>query len=82
MEAWIETVSEEDAEGRLKAHYDAAVERAGKVFNIVKIMSLRPLQMRDSMMFYGNLMKGDSGLSRAEREMVAVVTSQVNECFY
>ncbi len=82
MEAWIETISEEDAQGRLKAHYDAAIERAGRVFNIVKVMSLRPLQLRDSMMFYGNIMKGASGLSRTEREMVAVVTSQVNECFY
>ena len=82
MEAWIETVSEDEATGRLKAHYDAAIGRAGRVFNIVKIMSLRPMQMRDSMMFYGTLMKSESGLSAAEREMVAVVTSQVNECLY
>lgn len=82
MEAWIETVANEEAEGRLKAHYDAAIQRAGRVFNIVRIMSLRPMQLRDSMMFYGSVMKGESGLSRAEREMVAVVVSHANECFY
>lgn len=82
MKPWIKTVSDESAEGLLKSLFDAAIARAGKVFNIVRIMSLRPAQARDSMAFYRTLMFGESGLSRAEREFIAVVVSQTNECFY
>jgi uncharacterized peroxidase-related enzyme len=79
---WIEVVSEAAADGVVKKHYDAAVERAGKVFNIVKIMSPRPQQLEDSMAFYRTLMFAPSPLSRAEREMLAVVVSHANRCHY
>ena len=82
MKSWIKTISEAEATGRIKAHYDAAIERAGKVFNIVKIMSLRPRHITASMGFYETLMHGESALSRREREMVAVVVSKANDCFY
>jgi alkylhydroperoxidase family enzyme len=38
--------------------------------------------MRTSMSFYIALMYGDSPLTRTQREMLAVVTSQVNHCRY
>jgi alkylhydroperoxidase family enzyme len=38
--------------------------------------------MRDSMRLYGSIMFGPSPLSRAQREMIAVVTSTVNDCHY
>ena len=82
MKPWIEVVDEDQARGPIKAHYDAARKRAGKVFNILKIMSLRPRQITYSMGFYETVMFGDSGLSRAERELVAVVVSRANDCFY
>ena len=44
--AWIKTISEEEATGSVKQQYDAAVKRAGRVFNIVKISSLKPEIMR------------------------------------
>lgn len=79
---WIETVDVSDAGGLLKKHYDAAIARAGKVFNIVRIMSLRPGQLNDSMAMYRRVMFGESGLTRAEREMIATVVSRANDCFY
>jgi alkylhydroperoxidase family enzyme len=45
-------------------------------------MSPNGAVMRDSMRFYGSLMFGESPLSRSQREMIAVVTSQANECVY
>ncbi|RMF68678.1 MAG: peroxidase [Calditrichaeota bacterium] len=80
--AWIETISEADAKGSLKQQYDAAVRRAGRVFNIVKINSLKPEVMRPFMQVYLQLMHGPSGLSRAQREMIAVVVSRLNQCHY
>ena len=62
--------------------YDAALARAGKVFNIVKAMSLRPAVLRESMRLYREIMFGSSGLTRQERELLAVVVSRENDCHY
>lgn len=80
--AWIKTIPEEEAEGNLKRQYEAAIKRAGRVYNIVKINSLKPDLMRTFMQIYLQLMFGPSGLSRAQREMIAVVVSKVNQCHY
>ena len=72
----------DEASGTLKEEYDAAVGRAGKVFNIVKAMSLRPDVLRRSMELYKGIMFGPSGLSRQERELLATVVSRENDCHY
>jgi len=79
---WIKVIEPEDAAGELKQEYDAAAERAGKVFNILKVQSLNPGALRASMQMYRATMFGPSGLSRAEREMLATVVSWANHCFY
>ena len=80
--AYLRLVDEDEASGLLKEEYDAAVARAGKVFNIVKAMSLRPGVLRRSMQLYREVMFGRSGLSRIERELLAVVVSRANDCHY
>jgi alkylhydroperoxidase family enzyme len=72
----------DDATGPLKAEYDAAIGRAGKVFNIVKAMSLRPDVLHSSIELYKGVMLGPSTLSRQERELLATVVSRENECHY
>jgi len=79
---YIELVEETDAAGPLREEYDAAIERAGKVFNILKAMSLRPGVLRASMELYKEIMFGESGLSRRERELLATVTSAAQSCHY
>jgi uncharacterized peroxidase-related enzyme len=79
---WIKIIEPKDADGDLKQEYDAAVQRAGKVFNILKVQSLNPAVLRASMQMYLATMFGPSGLSRAEREMLATVVSWANHCFY
>ena len=78
----IRLIDPEDAEGMLAEEYEAAVERAGKVYNIVRSMSLRPETLRASMELYKAIMHGPSGLTRQERELLATVTSATNECHY
>ena len=80
--AYLRLVNEDEATGLLKQEYDAAVARAGKVFNIVKSMSLGPGVLRRSMQLYREVMFGRSGLSRIERELLAVVVSRANDCHY
>ena len=80
--AHLDLIDPEDASGMLAEEYDAAVARAGKVFNIVKTMSLRPSVLRASMRMYRVLMFGPSQLTRQERELLATVVSATNECYY
>mgnify|MGYP001051671586 CR=1 FL=1 len=78
----IKTFTINEATGFLKKEYDKAMKRAGRIWNIVSIMSQNPRAMKASMDFYGTLMFGESPLSRSQREMLAVVTSAANHCTY
>ncbi len=78
----VRLIDVDEATGALQQEYDAAVGRAGKVFNIVKAMSLRPGVLQRSIELYKGIMFGPSGLSRQERELLAVVVSRQNDCHY
>ena len=81
--AWIRTVSPQDASGLLRRLYEAGLTRAGKVYNILRIQSLRPKVLKSSTQLYLEVMHSkESKLSRAQREMIATVVSKANECFY
>ena len=78
----IRLTEPDEATGLLASEYEAAIGRAGKIFNIVKAMSLRPEVLHASMEMYKAIMFGPSSLSRAERELLATVTSSANDCHY
>lgn len=78
----IRTVSPEDAIGPLKREYDAAIERAGRVFNILSLQSLNPPVLSAGLRLYRALMLGPGPLDRPTREMLATVTSRELGCFY
>jgi alkylhydroperoxidase family enzyme len=80
--AHIRTVPPGEADGPLGRIYDEAVARAGKVYQILRVMSPNPAVLRASMGLYVAAMHGPSGLSRARREMLAVVVSRTNGCRY
>ncbi|MBI5667085.1 MAG: carboxymuconolactone decarboxylase family protein [Chloroflexi bacterium] len=79
---YIRQVSDDEAEGAVKRELDRAYRRAGRVWNIVRIMTPNAEVMRTSISFYSALMHGESPLSRAQREMLAVVVSHANDCHY
>ena len=79
---WIKVFTLEEATGFLKEQYDAAIQRAGRIWNIVSIMGQNPEAMKASMDMYGTLMHGPSPLSRGQREMLATVVSAHNHCLY
>ena len=81
--AWIRTVPPGEAIGLLKRLYDEALARAGKVFNVLRIQSLRPEVLRAGVALYQEIMLSPrSPLSRAQREMIAVAVSRANGCHY
>lgn len=52
------------------------------VDNILRIHSHSPPSLKGHLGLYKSLMFGKSELSRAQREMIAVVVSTINECHY
>lgn len=79
---WIKQIPVQEATGLLKREFDAALERAGRVWHIVHIMSLNPRAMAASMRLYSAILMGPSPLSRAQRELLATVVSAELDCFY
>jgi uncharacterized peroxidase-related enzyme len=80
--SWIEEVEVSEAEGKLAETYATLIKQRGKVANILKVHSLNPEAMGDHLDLYMTIMFGKSGLSRAEREAIAVVVSASNDCEY
>jgi alkylhydroperoxidase family enzyme len=80
--AWIETIEPQDAEGPLRAEYDEAIRRSGRVHNVIGLSSLNPPVLSAWIALYKTLMFGPSPLSRAEREMIATVVSVETNCHY
>ena len=66
----------------LQAIWRKCVEKLGFVPNVYSTYSKRPQRLRNFMAMYNEIMFSESGLSKLEREMVAVVVSSANRCFY
>ncbi len=83
QDAWIDIVPDEQVDGLLADLYAKNRDRkSGKVDNILRVHSLNPQSLADHVQLYRNTMHATSGLSHAEREMMAVVVSSINECHY
>jgi alkylhydroperoxidase family enzyme len=80
--AWIRETRPEDAEGELRALYDRVAEPDGSVDHILRIHGIHPRSLRSHFDLYVTAMRGRSPLSRARREMIAVVVSSLNGCEY
>lgn len=75
-------MSVDEADGQLRREYDAAHRRTGRVFEILRAMSLAPDVLSSSIRFYQRVMHREEGLSRRRRELLAVVVSAANDCHY
>ncbi len=65
-----------------KAYFDKCVEKLGMVPNVLLAYAFDEKKLRAFSDMYNDLMLGDSGLSKLEREMIAVAVSSVNKCYY
>lgn len=78
----IRIIQPKEATGRLKEIYEDLEKSRGQVAEVHKIQSLRPESILKHMDIYMEIMFSRSELSRAQREMMAVVVSMVNNCSY
>ena len=66
----------------LQKYFRKCQEKLGMVPYVLQGYTARPNKLRNFMSFYNELMLADSGLSKLEREMIAVVVSAHNRCYY
>ena len=65
-----------------RRYFDLCVEKLGFVPNVLRAYSFDKAKLDAFTALYNDLMLGPSGLSKLEREMVAVAVSARNRCFY
>lgn len=67
---------------RLEAYFDKCNEKLGYVPNVLRAYAFHPTKLAAFIDMVDDLMLGDSGLDKTEREMIAVAVSAVNHCHY
>lgn len=63
-------------------YFDICTEKLGMIPNVLKANAFDVDKLNAFTGIYNDLMLADSGLSKLEREMIAVVVSSINRCFY
>src|SRR5690606_6197520 len=72
----------EELDPATQKYFALCDEKLGMVPNVLASYSFDAAKLRAFTDMYGDLMLGDSGLTKLEREMIAVVVSSVNHCYY
>jgi alkylhydroperoxidase family enzyme len=81
--AWIDTIREDAWDGELAALYGSVADRnSGRVDNILQIHSLDPSAMAGHQTVYESAMASTKALRKVERELIALVVSDINGCHY
>lgn len=79
---WLRVPSDEELPPAIHELWQPSLEKLGFVPNVLRLYALRPSHLLAWNAWYEEAMKGESGLSKAEREMIAVVVSVANDCAY
>lgn len=66
----------------MQAYFRKCEEKLGYVPNVLQAYAFDDAKLKAFSTFYNDLMLAPSGLSKLEREMIAVVVSSINRCFY
>lgn len=80
--SFIRQIEPEEASGELLAAYNQLQRRRGKIANVLKVHSLRPSALKAHLALYMDLMFAPGGLTRRQRELIAVTVSRENGCDY
>ncbi|HRK17848.1 MAG TPA: peroxidase-related enzyme [Hyphomicrobiaceae bacterium] len=66
----------------LKAYFDKCQDKLGFVPNVLRAYAFDNVKLKAFIDMVDDLMLADSGISKLEREMIAVVVSSINHCHY
>ena len=73
---------DDDLPEGLQKYFSVCRDKLGLLPNVLAAYSHDPQQLEAFAGFYNTLMLAESGISKLERELIAVVVSSQNECFY
>ena len=79
---WLRVPEAEELPPEVLELWRPSLEKLGFVPNVLRLFALRPGHLLTWNAHYEEAMKGESGLTKAEREMIAVVVSVTNGCPY
>ena len=71
-----------DGEDQVKNYLEIVQQKLGFIPNVLAAFAKFPKQFEGFTKLYNALMLGESGLTKLEREMIAVMVSSENHCFY
>jgi alkylhydroperoxidase family enzyme len=81
--SWIETIAPDAAGDELATLYAKMVDPdTGELDNVLRVHSLHPAGLAAHWELYRAVMRPSRTLRKAEREMIALVVSRINECHY
>ena len=72
----------EELPDNFQKYFNVCDEKLGMVPNVLKAYSHRPDQLDVFSRIYNELMFGESGVTKLEKEMIAVAVSSSNRCYY
>lgn len=78
----LDVTDRKNLDERRQKYLEILEEKLGFVPNVIRAYSFDNEKLKNFADFYNNLMLGESGLSKLEREMIAVVVSSTNRCYY
>ena len=78
----LEYNGEKDGEDQVENYLNIVNEKVGFIPNVLAAFAKFPKQFEGFTKLYNSLMLGESGLTKLEREMIAVTVSSENHCFY
>ena len=79
---WLRVPAARSVPAEVRELWGKPLEKLGFVPNVLRVFALRPRHLLLWWAHYDELMRGDSGLTKAQREMIAVVVSATNRCHY
>ncbi len=80
--AWVHVPAEDELPEEVRSLWGRAQEKLGFVPNVLRAWALRPEHLLRWRKHMDELLKGESGLTEAEREMIGTVVSATNRCYY
>ena len=80
--AWISVPGPDELPEEVAAEISPVAERIGFVPNVARLLAVTPSHFQGWWRYFDELMRGPSGLTKTQREMIAVVVSAESGCPY
>lgn len=78
----LDLAQETDLSESMKAYLAKCDEKLGMIPNVLAAHSFNTAKLETFVALYNDLMLAPSGLSKLDRELIAVAVSAINRCFY